>query len=666
MRPYHHKPLEANHIRLIKLQPSSRTGRHLVALIEAVSLSIADGTYEALSYAWGDPTYKPCRLLCGDGSFLSISTNLYQALRSLRNEKETRLLWVDSVCIYQDDLTEKSRQVSQMAQIYAKAKKAVVFLGEEREGAEAGQEESRKEQIDSLDIKCGLDSIHDSRTNAAIAVDFLDAIPGKIRRITADKISEMRQNPVLPIPDQTTPERRFFRLVESDSEKLLSGFPREKTLRALGELLARPWFQRTWVIQEFVVARDVEMFVGRRKFEWQNFILMVSYTLLDVMVRWTPILKNNERLRAEFCRGQMQMWGMCNLRVRFHDKKNQKDRRQRLSLLLANFRAATATHAVDKVYALLGLSDDFDDYQTDYTKSKTEVYSHIAKCMIAKSQLNNSFSEAKETLYEAARSDRRGEDLPSWVPDWTEVPIRIDLSKSWSNSGKWGAGGEQTLKGSKPVLEIDGNVLKCMGFVFGTIVDLGETEDENARGRPPNVTRIRTVVREMLEICNRWKEYPTGEDIVRVMHIILEVDQNGKKDSPSITTIYDDKTTQDMLLELLVEELGEGQKALPDTATEKMAQYLKAADQYRLRNISSAIGGRRLAVTTKAYAGLVPTATQRGDKIVILQGFGAPFVMRRTSAGKFVLVGDCYVHGIMQGEAFNARKPPVMRMIEIH
>lgn len=129
MRQYHHRPLKANHIRLIKLQPSCRTGR--LALVEQVSLVVADGTYEALLYAWGDSTSTPCRLLCGDGSFLPITLNLYQALLSLRKEKETRLLWVDAVCIYQDDLTEKSEQVLLMSQIYAKAKVATVYLGEE-------------------------------------------------------------------------------------------------------------------------------------------------------------------------------------------------------------------------------------------------------------------------------------------------------------------------------------------------------------------------------------------------------------------------------------------------------------------------------------------------------------------------------------------------------
>lgn len=228
------------------------------------------------------------------------------------------------------------------------------------------------------------------------------------------------------------------------------------------------------------------------------------------------------------------------------------------------------------------------------------------------------------------------------------------------------AGGEQTREGPNPVLEVDGNVLKSTGFIFGTILNLGEPEDEAARGRPSNLARIVTMVGEVLETPNKRNRYPTGEEILSVANIILEADQPRMRNSSSITSLYENNIAQDILLEIQTEELEEGRRSLPDRVTEEMAEYFKAADRYELRNIARAIAGRRLAVITKAYAGLVPTAAQRGDKIVVLKGFSVPFVMRRTSAGRFVLVGDCYIHGIMQGEALSAGKPPVMRNIEIH
>ena len=72
----------------------------------------------------------------------------------------------------------------------------------------------------------------------------------------------------------------------------------------------------------------------------------------------------------------------------------------------------------------------------------------------------------------------------------------------------------------------------------------------------------------------------------------------------------------------------------------------------------------RLGITDKSYAGLVPTSTRRGDKVCILHGFAVPFILR----GKgplYELVGDCYMHGMMQGEMLEMKPPPKLQGISI-
>lgn len=59
---------------------------------------------------------------------------------------------------------------------------------------------------------------------------------------------------------------------------------------------------------------------------------------------------------------------------------------------------------------------------------------------------------------------------------------------------------------------------------------------------------------------------------------------------------------------------------------------------------------RRFAVTSKKHMGLVPHTAKVGDLIVILDGCRVPFVLRR-SGKNFRLIGECYIHGIMHGEA---------------
>ena len=59
--------------------------------------------------------------------------------------------------------------------------------------------------------------------------------------------------------------------------------------------------------------------------------------------------------------------------------------------------------------------------------------------------------------------------------------------------------------------------------------------------------------------------------------------------------------------------------------------------------------GRRFCATKDGYMCTAPYDTERGDVVAILEGFRTPFVLRK-SGDNWKLVGDCYVHCIMDGE----------------
>jgi hypothetical protein len=65
--------------------------------------------------------------------------------------------------------------------------------------------------------------------------------------------------------------------------------------------------------------------------------------------------------------------------------------------------------------------------------------------------------------------------------------------------------------------------------------------------------------------------------------------------------------------------------------------------------------GRNFCITDGGYLGSVPHGTLIGDRICILFGSTVPFVFRECSQGYFTLIGECYVHGIMDGEAMKER-----------
>ena len=84
--------------------------------------------YDALSYAWGSGG-KVSKIRC-NGLPVMVTENLFEALRALRPSKNnSRFLWVDALCINQDDSSEKNEQVWNMLAIYQKARKVMAWLG---------------------------------------------------------------------------------------------------------------------------------------------------------------------------------------------------------------------------------------------------------------------------------------------------------------------------------------------------------------------------------------------------------------------------------------------------------------------------------------------------------------------------------------------------------
>ncbi|KAF2493026.1 HET-domain-containing protein, partial [Lophium mytilinum] len=120
--------------------------------------------YEALSYVWGTSTkLKP--ILC-DGYRIDVTPNLLFALKQLRYEDERRLLWIDYVCINQDDNDEKTGQVQLMKTIYSEASRVVsaLILPEEvYAGPEALKEKLAKKVVENSEkIEAFLSFIQDA------------------------------------------------------------------------------------------------------------------------------------------------------------------------------------------------------------------------------------------------------------------------------------------------------------------------------------------------------------------------------------------------------------------------------------------------------------------------------------------------------------------------
>src|SRR5687767_9359257 len=97
----------------------------LVSRLVVVSLSDKPA-YDALSYMWGPP--EPSFEIFVDGQVLRVRANLRQALLSLREGNKAESIWVDGICINQDDAEERAQQVQLMADIYSNAQTVRVWI----------------------------------------------------------------------------------------------------------------------------------------------------------------------------------------------------------------------------------------------------------------------------------------------------------------------------------------------------------------------------------------------------------------------------------------------------------------------------------------------------------------------------------------------------------
>lgn len=109
-------------IRLLHLQPSFHRNTRIECRLEQTSLD-SETKYEALSYVWGPPGNE--YTISVDNRETWVRPNLFNALQELRSKFSVRTLWIDALCINQNDDTERNHQVSGVGDIYRRASRVV-------------------------------------------------------------------------------------------------------------------------------------------------------------------------------------------------------------------------------------------------------------------------------------------------------------------------------------------------------------------------------------------------------------------------------------------------------------------------------------------------------------------------------------------------------------
>jgi hypothetical protein len=131
LKTYQYQPLKNTEIRLVKVLPE----RMSELKCEIMHMSLDRGLdYIAISYAWGDRV-DTTSLVLGTVT-IPVALSLHGALKAVREKERSVMVWIDALCIDQQNKTEREAQVRLMGRIYSQASFVAIWLGPDKDDSE--------------------------------------------------------------------------------------------------------------------------------------------------------------------------------------------------------------------------------------------------------------------------------------------------------------------------------------------------------------------------------------------------------------------------------------------------------------------------------------------------------------------------------------------------
>jgi hypothetical protein len=241
--------------------------------------------------------------------------------------------------------------------------------------------------------------------------------------------------------------------------------------------------------------------------------------------------------------------------------------------------------------------------------------------------------------------------MPSWVPDWNnQNHFRLFSGRSTYHA----------VLGKPPIFKFSANdaELSVQGFKIGGIDGLGasyyekytSTEADDLLVQPTGLDNayrtddgLRDAVWRTL-IGNRiHPNKVVPEEHAALLQCPLELKEQNSGEISRGRKTFNHLLKQNKEFRVAGRSLSSFFPASGIMDPEKARSALE--QMFRLHR------SRRLAVTLSGHFGLVPIAARRGDLVYIFLGCNVPIILRKTEIGKYHLIGGCYLHGFMEGEA---------------
>ena len=630
-------------IRLLKLHgTTSATADD--SILEPVSADIfvtpisTAPKFKALSYTWGtdDRTHH----ITLSGADFYVTPSLDSALRHLRPDSsgQSIILWIDQICINQDDEKEKTPQVNLMHQIYTGAEQVIVWLGV---------------AADESDELLGfLSRIGDEAAN--LGLDF-------------HRLDIMRWRKVMGSQNAGDPEeqglQQFFDRLPSDLEPLVP---------ALFAWCQRPWFSRVWVVQESALNPDTMFRCGHKSIDAEALVLamallsprlseLASHMQLVADKLGPRILRDifNPSSSRKLCLWPPQF----EIRRRYqHTVTQQRVRGLNTFVLLRVLYVLNGTYATkmeDRIFGLLALAGDAERLGISANYIGTDVvalFSHVAASIMRDSGALD--------LLRFSQSPKDLADLPSWVPDWRPC-LRRPYSDSWAPVGHslFSASAlkpARALQSSGLTLQLEGVHVDIVEEVRSSRTGHDNSKYENPLSLLADIRRLATISKAKNRPIysdpgrreeSHWRvpigdmEYFDGNfefmrrasDTAKMWYCELIDHLRPKMPEDIFKIIFPGSSMSDETNKKPATD-----PAKPSPPEESSRYLLCMAKMQEMKPF----------LTQEGYVGMGPSTLRPGDVVMVLIGAAVPFALRPIAGetNQFSLVGEVYCDGVMDGE----------------
>ncbi|TLD03350.1 uncharacterized protein PgNI_12285 [Pyricularia grisea] len=609
MERYRYIPLSSTcQIRLLRLF-AGRADDELSGEFFHTSLNCAP-RFTALSHAWGDPEPRKAIRCCG--LIAEVGPSLHSALRHLRGPDDDIILWADALCIDQENIPELNEQVKMMGDIYASAIPTAIWLGEE-----------------SAEVKMAF---------------------GWLRNF--NKATDSWES------NQQAWKHDSEFIDKHHAEAILqSAFGNCKVLafRNIWALLDCPWFTRKWAIQELVKSRMPLLVSGRNCIPWPFLSAWLRF------IRKCTVQYEDFRL---FCprpfEADSKVLGICELRATLLWRiANQET--PLLLFLLTRTLQFRCRDPRDHVFALMGIASDAERFPpTDYGKKTEDVFRQLAYACVSDTM-------NLKLLWSLLSSMPLEKRLHSWVPDIEKGVAKCDggvlpTQFSVQQERDYNAGGKSF---PEPQLDRGRNLLKMVGRIVDKIQLLGSDNRSLINAQTvEGIMKMRSDFRTfgqnlqlLLQQKYQWLEECIAiaaktisrDDAEEAFKNALLSDKMVSEEAPQSLAVA--RREFSTCLRLMKEEACSGQLWFL-----AVFNRLSLESGHLLENMISDKLQRRFGGTEGRRIGWLPPVAEERDFICIFDGMELPYVIRPAGNGRYLLVGDCIIMGLMMGEGMQLPK----------